>query len=99
MADGCGCSGCQERRLTTMVVTVYDVVADGVGSYLVLVGWHAKARGYCCGVSLVRERRCRCWFVAVMVAVAVAVGCDGYPLMLLTVSVLVGGSDGGRRCG
>ena len=56
VADGCGCSGCQERRVTTMVVTVYVVVADGVGSYLVLVGWHAKARGDLCGVSLVRER-------------------------------------------
>ena len=87
VADGCGCSGCQERRVTTMVVTVYNIVADGVRSYLVLVGWHAKARGEDrCGVSLVRKRWCWCWFVAVMVAITVADGCDGYPLMLLTVS-------------
>ena len=40
VADSCGCSGCQERRVTTIVVTVYVIVADGVGSYLVrlLVG-------------------------------------------------------------
>ena len=33
VAGGCGCSGCQDRRVTTMVVRVYVVVvvADGAG--------------------------------------------------------------------
>ena len=45
-----------------MMVTVYVVVAESVGSCLVLslncwlVGWNAKACGDRCGVSLVRER-------------------------------------------